>query len=254
MKQFLKWGGIILLPTLMGLALSIVFVASAQAQPPLPIAQRAIIQPTPYPYTTPWGYGGYGPGMMGSYGYGRMGGMMGGYGNRYQTYPNASTPLTIDQAAEAARQYLSVYRNPDLALTEVMEFSNHFYAEVKETSTGIHAFEVLIDRYTGIVSPEPGPNVMWNTKYGHMGGGWSQAGSATAVTPEQARANAQQWLNVYLPGTTAAEESDLFYGYYTVHVMKGGQVYNMLSVNGYSGAIWYHTWHGDFVKSKEMEK
>ncbi len=61
-------------------------------------------------------------------------------------------------------------RNSDLALTEVMEFAYNFYAEVEEKSTGIQAFEILIDRYNGIVYPEPGPNMMWNTKNGHMGG------------------------------------------------------------------------------------
>ena len=36
MKQFLKWAGIIFLPVLIGLALSIAFVASVRAQSPLP--------------------------------------------------------------------------------------------------------------------------------------------------------------------------------------------------------------------------
>jgi hypothetical protein len=25
----------------------------------------------------------------------------------------------------------------------------------------------------------------------------------------------------------------------------------MLSVNGYTGAVWYHTWHGPFVAMEE---
>ena len=139
-----------------------------------------------------------------------------------------------------------------------MEFSENFYAEVEEESTGVHAFELLIDRYTGVVSPEPGPNMMWNTKYGHMGGmmgGWGrqQAGSMS-VTPEQAHDVAQQWLDRYLPGSSAAQEADAFYGYYTIHVVKDGQVYGMLSVNGYTGEVWYHTWHGDFINMKELEE
>ena len=31
--------------------------------------------------------------------------------------------------------------------------------------------ELLIDLYTGNAWPEYGPNMMWNTKYGHMGQG-----------------------------------------------------------------------------------
>ena len=52
-----------------------------------------------------------------------------------------------------------------------MEFDNHFYAEVEEKSTEVHAFELLVNRWTGSIVPEPGPNMMWNTKYGHMGAG-----------------------------------------------------------------------------------
>ena len=165
--------------------------------------------------------------------------------------------LTLDQAASAARQYLANYGNPDLALTEVMEFSENFYAEVEEKSTGMHAFEVLIDRYSGAVYPEPGPNMMWNERYGHMGGmmgGWGgRSARPMPVTAEQARTLAQQWLERFLPGTSVADEADAFYGYYTIHVLKDGQVYGMLSVNGYNGQVWYHTWHGDFIKMEELE-
>jgi hypothetical protein len=166
--------------------------------------------------------------------------------------------ITLDQAVESARQYVTAYGNPDLALTEVMEFSDNFYAEVKEQSTGIHAFELLIDRYTGAVYPEPGPNMMWNTRYGHMGGmmgGWGgrQAGPIS-VTSEQARDIAQGWQDKFLPSTSAAQEADAFYGYYTIHVMKEGQIYGMLSVNGYSGDVWYHTWHGNFIGMEELEE
>jgi hypothetical protein len=73
-----------------------------------------------------------------------------------------------------------------------------------------------------------------------------------SVTPEQARASAQEWLDRYLPGTAAADEADAFYGYYTIHVMNDGRIYGMLSVNGYTGAVRYHTWHGEFVGVREM--
>jgi len=219
-----------------------------------------------------FGQGGYGSGgmmgsgMMGGWGSGGMMGGgpgtgscpgMGGWG-----YPGTGTPITIDQAGEAVEQYLAGYGNPDLILGEVMEFTDNFYAEVEEESTGVHAFELLINRYTGAVYPEPGPNMMWNTKYGHMGGmmggmmggWWGQPSGPMTVTPQQALAYAQQYLDSYLPGTTVADEADAFYGYYTIHVLRDGQIYGMLSVNGTSGQVWYHTWHGDFIGMREFNE
>jgi hypothetical protein len=197
---------------------------------------------------------------------GMMGGMMRGYGD----WANSNgSPLTLDQAIEAVNLYLTAYGNPDLTITEVMEFTENFYAEVEEKSSGIHAFELLIDRYTGAVYPEPGPNMMWNTKYGHMRGmtlapgreasagvgGWgSQQAGPTSITPETSLELAQDWLDQYLSGTSIAEKADTFYGYYTIHVFKDSQVYGMLSVNGYTGEVWYHTWHGNFVGMKELEE
>jgi hypothetical protein len=272
MKEWLKWTGLVLLAAIVGLAFAIVFTARRQAQVPFAVAQsivnqanlspvivtstarsvlgQEVIDPaTPYPRS--WGYGwggGYGPVRMGH-------GMMGGY--RGWADSSSSTLLTLDEAIEAANLYLAAYGNSDLTITEVMEFAENFYAEVEEKSSGIHAFEILIDRYTGAVYPEPGPNMMWNTRYGHMGGmmgsGSWQAGSAS-VTAEQALDFAQQWLDQNLPGTSVAEKADAFYGYYTIHVMKDGQVYGMLSLNDYTGEVWYHTWHGNFVEMKELEE
>jgi hypothetical protein len=45
-----------------------------------------------------------------------------------------------------------------------------------------------------------------------------------------------------------AEEADAFYGYYTIEVLNGDNIYSMLSVNGYTGQVWYHNWHGKFIR------
>jgi hypothetical protein len=34
-------------------------------------------------------------------------------------------------------------------------------------------------------------------------------------------------------------------------VAKDGKTYGMLGVNGYSGWVWYHQWHGRFISMKE---
>jgi hypothetical protein len=47
------------------------------------------------------------------------------------------------------------------------------------------------------------------------------------------------------------EEPDQFYGYYTLHIKDQGEVAGMLSVNGYTGQVWYHSWHGPFIAMEE---
>lgn len=191
--------------------------------------------------------GGQGSGMMGS------GGMMGGQGTYYES---SAKPIGIARAAEAARNYVNGY-GPELHIAEVMEFAWNYYAEVEEEDGGVHAMELLVDKYTGAVSPEPGPNMMWNTKYsmmsGMMGGYRSGATALTMpVSPEQAKEVAQHFLDANVPGLTMAD-ADTFYGYYTLHTLKDGQVEGMLSVNGYTGAVWHHTWHGPFVGMEDYE-
>ncbi|MBM3237605.1 hypothetical protein FJZ31_15045 [Candidatus Poribacteria bacterium] len=202
--------------------------------------------------------GGMMGGMMGGGMMGMMGGGMMGGGSHGWWNPDDEnlTPLTIEQAVEAVQEYLAAIGNPDLALAEVMEFSNHFYAEIYEKSTGVGAFEILINLYTGTVHPEPGPNMMWNTKYGHMRRWNPRAVKPVAemsVTTEKALENAQKFLDARLPETKVAEEADTFYGYYTIHVLKDGIIYGMLSVNGYTGQVWYHAWHGEFIGMEELE-
>jgi hypothetical protein len=70
------------------------------------------------------------------------------------------------------------------------------------------------------------------------------------VTVDQAKANAQQYLNANLAGTTVGD-MDTFYGYYHIDVLVSGGTYGMLSVNGYTGQVWYHNWHGTFVQKVE---
>ena len=254
MKQILKWTGFVLLAAGVGLALVFAFNTGIQAQSPPTVAQRAFVQENPYSSDD----GNSSDVQYDYHGWGMGSGMMGrGSSANTGNYSNNSVPLTSEQAVEAARQYLTGYENPDLILTEIMEFTDNFYVEVEENGADVRTFELLIDRYTGVVYPEPGPNMMWNTKYGHMGGmmsGWrSWQGELMPVTSEQALDLAQEWLDQYIPGTSTAEDADAFFGYYTIHVLKDARVYGMLSVNGNTGEVWYHTWHGNFIEMKKLE-
>ncbi len=68
------------------------------------------------------------------------------------------------------------------------------------------------------------------------------------VSPEQGQTIAQQYLDDNLPGKTAGD-ADTFYGYYTIDLLLGSSTYGMISVNSYTGQVWYHTWHGAYVQT-----
>ena len=91
-----------------------------------------------------------------------------------------------------------------------------------------------------------------------MGDYWDQDANIEAsadmdINPEQAIASAQDYLDSNLPGTEVENHADPFYGYYTLHVTRDGEVVGMLSVNGFSGDVFLHTWHGDFIEMSEVE-
>ena len=175
-----------------------------------------------------------------------------GYSGTY----TATELLNITSAVGIAENYLASSGNTNLAVSQVEEYTLNFYVLVKEKDTGMGAFELLVDKYSGAISPEMGPNMMWNTKYGMMSGGmmgWLTGSTTTpaTVTVEQAKADAQQYLTAYYPGTTVGD-AQAFYGYYHVEVLSAGNVYGMLSVNGFTGQVWYHTWHGTFVQELKV--
>ena len=103
-----------------------------------------------------------------------------------------------------------------------------------------------------------GPNMMWNLKYGRMrggmmGGGYAGSGVDMPVSGEEAVRIANEYLQVNESDLTADDHTDPFYGYYTIHTLKDGDVYGMLSVNGYDGQVFLHTWHGDFIEMSDHD-
>lgn len=197
-----------------------------------------------------------------------------GSGMMGQRSSTGSVPIAFDEAAARFQDYVAATGNKDLALLEVMEFENNFYAIVYEKSTGIAAFELLIwkqtprsgmmgggmgmggSMMTGVTVPEPGPNMMWNTKYsmmrGMMGSRWqTDASSRMTVSEQDAKSTAENYLSQNFPGAHV-EGITRFYGYYTIDFEKDGKIIGMLSVNGYSGQVWYHSWHGAFIQEEEF--
>ncbi|WP_003539923.1 hypothetical protein [Desulfotomaculum nigrificans] len=190
------------------------------------------------------GFGMVGPGM----GSGMMGMTIGGG-------VTLKEPVNQDKAKELVQNYLANTGLKGLSLAEIMEFDSHFYVELKEDQTGKYAEELIVDKKTGTVSPEIGPNMMWNTKYGHMGmmmGFPADTPDKPVVSPDEAVKRANDYLTQANSGETAAEPHE-FYGYYTLHTMKDGKVVGMLSVNSSTGQVWYHSWHGNFVGMEEAD-
>ena len=190
-------------------------------------------------------------------GYGGLGGCWGrwGAGAGYQATGTAATPLTINQATDIAKTYVASLNNPDLAVEEIEEYANNFYVLVTEKSTSNGAFELLVNKYTGIVTPEPGPNMMWNNQYSFGAGfcNWLRGTTTAAptVTVDQAKTNTQQYLTSYLAGTTVGDVTE-FNGHYTIEVLQNGAPYGMLSVNSFTGQVWYHNWHGAFIQEQAV--
>ncbi|MCL6438689.1 MAG: hypothetical protein K6T51_08750 [Rubrobacteraceae bacterium] len=177
--------------------------------------------------------------------------------------PAESRARGIEEARAAAQRYLRTYGDHNLRVSEVMDFVNNYYVEVRERDTGIGAMELLVDKQAMRVHPEPGPNMMWNTKYGMMERmAWdhpprayeqTSAGDDMPVSPDRARKIADRYLARVSPETRATEP-EKFYGYYTLHTVKGGRITGMLSVNGYTGSVWYHGWHGRFIAMEGYEE
>jgi hypothetical protein len=125
----------------------------------------------------------------------------------------------------------------------VIWFDNGFYVELKNDA-GDPATEVIVDPTGGTVITEPGPAMMWNTRYGMHG---VIGGGNPSISAERAQQIATEWLNINLPGRTA-QLADSYPGYYTMETTAADRTINgMLSVNAASGQVWYHFWHGRFI-------
>jgi len=193
---------------------------------------------------------GIGAGRMGAWSMGPSGGMMG------RAFSGGSSDIGLDRAVTIAQGVAASYPSGGLAADEVIAFSGNYYASIRETATGIGAFEILIDRSSGNVIREPGPDMMWNAKYSMMGGGMMGGFGVSGSRPmtvgtQQAQDVAQRWLDTNQAGTSA-KAPDSFYGFYTVDFERASRLVGMLSVNGYNGQVYFHSWHGSFIELREL--
>ncbi|HUX12420.1 MAG TPA: hypothetical protein VMW87_05290 [Spirochaetia bacterium] len=225
------------------------------------------------------GYGGrgYGYGMMGQgyggpgYGYGMPGSGYGdrrgdsdrrrdsdrgrpGYGprngqGRFDNSAQTGQRIDAQKVGPLVDTYLGSF--PDgskLEVAEIMEFQYNYYVQIRDKSSHALAFELLVNPYSGRIAPEPGPNMAWNTLYGHMAGISVATPPTMTVSPAQAVKLATDFVKRYSANSSVGK-AEAFPGYYTLHIIDGGKIVGMLSVNGYTGRIWYHNWHGTYVKT-----
>lgn len=190
-----------------------------------------------------------GPGMMPGYnsnysfGHRMMGpGNMMGYADMMALYYSDAKPISPESALLSMKVLAEQY-GPNVRIRDFMSFSGNYYAILEDNQSRNGMAEVLVDRYSGLARPEPGPNMMWNTVFG---AGRERSGGKS---PAEAKKLAEDFLTNYLPGATVAETVAMP-GYYTMDFGRKG-IEGMLSVNAYDGEIWVHTWHGFYLGGHE---
>lgn len=196
-------------------------------------------------------YGYFGRGMMGRY---------------FRSTQDGET-LDLEALEDNVNEYIDGF-DEKLAISDIFVFEDSdYYFSIVEEKTGLGAFELLVDPYTGDVYPEMGPNMMWNLKYGMhatsnygiMNGrgmmGRYNYSDSYAVQNDGAERNTVSYNEAlgfaegYLQnGYTVSGEGHEFYGYYTFHTQLDGEEAGMMSVNGFTGDVWYHTWHGELIE------
>ncbi len=193
--------------------------------------------------------------------------------NQNPTTGTSSSGISIDQATTAVQTYLGKMGYSNLAIGTMQEYSNMYYAQVVEQNNGTGAFELAVNKTIGVVTPMQGPTIMWNMKYGVTGTGmmgylystsssggmmggsgmmtWLRGTPTTnmAFNMEQAKTLAQQYLDANDTGTTVGQVTT-YYGYYTMQVLKDGNVVGMMGVYGTSGQVMYYSWMGTFMRQK----
>ena len=193
------------------------------------------------------------------------------YDRYVQSDSDQDEVLDIDVLTERVEEYIAGY-DENLVISDIFVFEDsEYYFSIMEEDTGMGAMELLVDQYTGNVFPEYGPNMMWNLKYGmhnNSGYGMMDRGrgmmgrgyrtpyysydgdfEGNTISKADAQQSAQKYLDEYMSEDyLVTDDSHEFYGYYTFHIQKDGEPSGMLSVNGLTGEVWYHDWHGTLTE------
>lgn len=200
-------------------------------------------------------------------GYSNRGMMRGFFGNSSaSTSSKNGEKLDLGVLEENVERYIARY-DEVLTISDVFIYDDSdYYFSIIEEETGKGALELLVNPYTGNVYPEYGPNMMWNLKYGvHYQGGYGMMSGgmmggyygnnasyedndfikSNEIALEEAYTIGNEYVVSKLSSAARLSESvHEFYGYYTFHIEEEDTPMGMLSVNSFTGAVWYHDWHG----------
>ena len=184
---------------------------------------------------------GYGMGRGMGYGMGGAGGMVSGMmGNAMSHgYLDVLNPLNDEVDAREAIQAFIDLSNSDLQISELWEYETAYVAELSDTK-GAKAFDLIADKFTGVVMPEMGFSMMMNASYGRTLYKMPPLGRNLNLTPSQAITIAENFIiNKGLGYTLGTPET--YPGYYKFHTDFGENFGMDIMVNGYNGKIWMNT-------------
>jgi hypothetical protein len=179
---------------------------------------------------------GTGYGMTGA-GRTMVSGMMGNLISREQL-TTLNSIVTVDQANTAFQAFISS-TGSSLSVGGIWEYDNAYKAEIVDTN-GARAFDLLADKFTGVVTPDMGFSMMMNASYSKGLYKKYKFGKSFSVTPEQATTIAQDFVTNNNLGYTLGTPVT-YPGYYKFHTQNGPILGMDIMVNGYNGGIWMST-------------
>ncbi|AEA12519.1 hypothetical protein TUZN_1038 [Thermoproteus uzoniensis 768-20] len=180
-------------------------------------------------------------GSTGPYQWAPMAGMMGGWATGGGVYANVYQYGYVGGCPMWGGRQLGVGYVNDTNLVqyvesatglEVLEAEKYQYNYYVIVGRGGKPLEELLVFPNGVIHPEP-QSMMWR-------------GLPMLIDNKTAVEIAERWLAAHFPGSEI-EEVHVFPGYYTIHFMTPDGDMQMLSVNGYNGAVLFHWWHGRYI-------
>ncbi|MGB7932359.1 MAG: hypothetical protein WCH04_09050 [Gammaproteobacteria bacterium] len=176
------------------------------------------------------GYGLNGAGVM-------VSGMMGNLISRGHLI-TLNSIVTVDQANTAFQAFITS-ASSTLSVGEIWEYDTAYKAELVDTN-GARAFDLLADKFTGVVTPAMGFSMMMNASYGKGLYKKNKFGKNFSVTPEQATTIVQEFVTNNNLGYTLGTPVT-YPGYYKFHTQNGPILGMDIIVNGYDGGIWMNS-------------